>query len=366
MRKTAGVTRKVTKKRRKKNSGRIAAELIAGALIALTVATAGWQWYRLEVCNFESKDGESHLIYVYPETTVGTLLDSLRVYYDVASPLCLRLHARYMHFPAEGQEYARTGCYRVPARTGDKQLIRTFRNGWQEPVHVSFRNIRTQGQLAAKLSSQLLIDSASIASRLADAGYMQQYGLDVPNAVTLFIPDTYEMYWDVSADGLFQRMHREYLAFWNDERKEKAKSLGLKPQEIAIIASIVEEETNRDEDKPIIAGLYMNRLRIGMPLQSCPTVKFALQDFSLRRILNKHLETDSPYNTYRHAGLPPGPIRIPTAKTMDYVLNPVKSDYLFMCASTRFDGTHDFSSNYAAHAASARRYQQELNKRGIR
>ena len=234
-------------KTRKKKSSRIAWEVIAGTLLATIIGIGVWQFYRLEVSNIESRDGESHLVYVWPETTVSALMDSIRCNYNIASPLSLRLHAHLMHYPAEGQQYARTGCYRLPARLGDKQLIRIFRNGWQEPVHISFKNIRTRAQLAARLSSQLMIDSASIAVRLEDKDYMSQYGLDVPNAVTLFIPDTYEMYWDLSADALFQRMHREYLAFWNEERMNKAKSLGFTPQQIATIASIVEEETNRDE-----------------------------------------------------------------------------------------------------------------------
>ena len=353
-------------RRRKKNKKYVVATVSLMLLTAVLAVVACVQFYRLNVCNLTSKDGNEHRIYIYPHTSVGTLTDSLLTYYDITSPLSLKLHARMLHYPAEGQQYARTGSYVVPARCGNKQLIQMFRNGWQTPVRVSFRNIRTRSQLASRLASQLMLDSADIAGRLEDNGYMQQFDLCKETAVCLFLPDTYEMYWDISADRLFQRMYKEYSTFWTEERQAKAAALKLKPTEVATIASIVEEETNRDEDKPVIAGLYLNRLRIGMPLQSCPTVKFALQDFSLRRILNKHLETVSPYNTYRNAGLPPGPIRIPTAKTMDYVLNPVRSNYLFMCASTAFDGTHHFSASYAEHAAYARRYQQELNRRGIK
>ncbi|MBQ9339178.1 MAG: endolytic transglycosylase MltG [Paludibacteraceae bacterium] len=336
-------------------------------IIFISLAAVGiWQGYRLYFSNLTSRDGEAHRIYIYPETTISTLLDTLTAHYQIASPLCLRLHARMMSYPAKGQQYTRTGSYIVPAKCGDKELIQMFRNGWQTPVKVSFRNIRTQAQLSARLASQLMLDSADIASRLGDKDYMKQFDLTIPTAVCLFLPDTYEMYWDITPDRLFQRMYKEYSTFWTEERQAKASALHLKPWEVATIASIVEEETNRDEDKPVIAGLYLNRLRIGMPLQSCPTLKFALQDFTLRRILNKHLETDSPYNTYRNAGLPPGPIRIPTAKTMDYVLNPVKSNYLFMCASTAFDGTHHFSATYREHAAYARQYHQALDKRGIK
>lgn len=355
---------KKTKKKRSKSL--IWTELCLSTLLAALVIIGFWQGYRLFEQNVTSRDGEEHLVYVYPETTLEALMDSVEQHYHITSPFCLRLHAKLLHWPAEGQTYVRTGCYRLPVRSGNLAFIRMFRNGQQEPVKVSFRNIRTQGQLSARLASQLMLDSADIASRLADADYMSQFGLTVPTAVSLFLPDTYEMYWDVTPDAFFARMYREYNAFWNDDRKGKAAALGFQPWEIATIASIVEEETNKDVDKPIIAGLYMNRLRIGMPLQACPTVKFALQDFGLRRILNRHLEVDSPYNTYKNPGLPPGPIRIPTAKTLDYVLNPVKSNYLYMCASTAFDGTHHFSSNYGQHAAYARDYQRALNRRGIK
>ena len=340
--------------------------ITCSAVIVFCAAIGAWQLYLLYGKSITAHDGEEHLFYISPSTPVTAVLDSVTAAYDISSPLSLRLHAHLMHYPAEGPQYARTGCYKLPARLGTKQLIQTFRNGWQTPVKVTIRNIRTQGQLSARLASQLMLDSADIATRLADKGYMERFGLNTATAVSLFIPDTYEMYWDIAADNLFIRMKHEYDKFWNDNRLALAAELGYQPWQIATIASIVEEETNKEEDMPIIAGLYMNRLRIGMPLQSCPTVKFALQDFSLRRILNKHLEYESPYNTYRHAGLPPGPIRIPRAKTMDYVLHPVKSNYLFMCASTAFDGTHHFSSTYSEHAAYARRYQNELNKRGIK
>ena len=240
-----------------------------------------------------------------------------------------------------------------------------FRSGDQKPIQLTFNNIRTREQLAARLGTQLMIDSASIISKLEDDAYMQQFGLRKETAVCLFLPDTYEMWWDISADQLFKRMDVIHDAFWNADRLAKAAALKLTPEEVTTIASIVEEETNRDEDKPIIAGLYMNRLRIGMPMQSCPTVKFALQDFGLRRITNEHLKTESAYNTYIHPGLPPGPIRIPQKKTIDYTLNPTPSNYLYMCASSKLDGTHHFSSSYASHAAYAAAYQRELNRRRI-
>ena len=340
-------------------------EIIASLVVALLLALAGNQTYRLIGSNFVSRDGASHYIYVYPQTTLDSLLISLQKDYVIGSERSLKLHSKWMKWTSAERPFVRTGRYLVPAETADLQLIRMFRSGDQKPIQLTFNNIRTREQLAARLGAQLMIDSASIISKLEDDAYLQQFGLRKETAVCLFLPDTYEMWWDISADQLFHRMATIHDSFWNADRLSKAEALELTPEEVTTIASIVEEETNRDEDKPIIAGLYMNRLRIGMPMQSCPTIKFALQDFSLRRITYEHLKTESAYNTYIHPGLPPGPIRIPQKKTIDFTLNPTPSNFLYMCASTKFDGTHHFSSSYASHAAYAAAYQRELNRRKI-
>ena len=340
-------------------------EIIASLVVALLLALAGNQTYRLIGSNFVSRDREPHYVYVYPETTLDSLLISLQKDYVIGSERSLKLHSKLMKWTSAERPFVRTGRYLVPAETADLQLIRMFRSGDQKPIQLTFNNIRTREQLAARLGAQLMIDSASIISKLEDDAYLQQFGLRKETAVCLFLPDTYEMWWDISADQLFHRMATIHDSFWNADRLSKAEALELTPEEVTTIASIVEEETNRDEDKPIIAGLYMNRLRIGMPMQSCPTIKFALQDFSLRRITYEHLKTESAYNTYIHPGLPPGPIRIPQKKTIDFTLNPTPSNFLYMCASTKFDGTHHFSSSYASHAAYAAAYQRELNRRKI-
>ena len=185
------------------------------------------------------------------------------------------------------------------------------------------------------------------------------------NLPSLFIPDTYQVYWDISAEQFVERMQKEHSRFWNEERKQKAQAAGMTPEEVCTLASIVEEETNNNAEKPTVAGLYINRLHKGMPLQADPTVKFALQDFQLKRISNKHLTVDSPYNTYRNIGLPPGPIRIPTPAGLDAVLNYEKHDYIYMCAKEDFSGTHNFASNYTEHMKNARKYWKALNERKI-
>lgn len=330
-------------------------------LFFLLLAVGVEQYYRMFVSNITSRDSQSHLLYIYPDSSLDSVINAVQQTHDISSKWNLRMHCRLLKF-----SNPKPGCYTIYNKEGDISFIRRLRAGEQTPVEVTFNRIRTREQLAKRLSEQLLLDSAQIAQRLENNDYMSQFGLKKETAVCLFIPNTYQLYWTISADALFSRMESEYNHFWTPERDKKAKQIGLSRVGVATIASIAEEETNKDFEYPIIAGLYINRLRQGMPLQACPTIKFAWQDFSLRRILNKHLEINSPYNTYKNTGLPPGPIRISRASTMDAVLNYTPSNYLFMCASADFNGTHHFSSTYAEHSRYARQYQAELNKRNIK
>ena len=210
-----------------------------------------------------------------------------------------------------------------------------------------------------------MIDSIEIARQLFDSTFQSKLGYDSKTIPCLFIPETYQVYWDMSVDDFFQRMQKEHERFWNNERLARATAIGMTPEEVCTLASIVEEETNNNEEKPLVAGLYINRLQKDMPLQADPTIKFALQDFALRRITNEKLKVNSPYNTYINTGLPPGPIRIPTKKGIDSVLNYTKHNYIYMCAKEDFSGTHIFASNYADHMANARKYWKALNERKI-
>jgi UPF0755 protein len=216
------------------------------------------------------------------------------------------------------------------------------------------------------MGQKLLLDSAEVIQRLTDKTYLAQYGLTPETAVCLFIPNTYEVYWTMNAEQFVARMKKEHTRFWNEERRAKARAQGLTPEEVVTLASIVDEETNKNDEKPMVAGLYLNRLKRGMLLQADPTVKYAHGKFDLRRILLVHLTIDSPYNTYKYAGLPPGPIRIPSMAAIESVLNPAKHNYLYMCAKEDFSGYHNFASTLSQHNANARRYQQALNQRGIK
>lgn len=264
------------------------------------------------------------------------------------------------------EKHIKTGRYTLRGGDNALTLFRRLYRGQQTPVRLVVPSVRTTGQLARNLSEQLMLDSLDIALPLRDSTFCQQLGYTPENIACLFIPNTYEVYWNITPDHFFRRMVKENRRFWNETRLAQARQIGLTPEEVTTLASIVEEETNDNGEKPIVAGLYMNRLHRGMPLQADPTVKFALQDFSLRRILNVHLTTDSPYNTYLHAGLPPGPIRIPSIAGIESVLHYARHNYLYMCAKEDFSGTHNFASTLRQHQLNAQRYQRELNRKGIR
>lgn len=260
----------------------------------------------------------------------------------------------------------REGAYRLePGMSAWKVALKLSR-GSQSPVRVTFNNVRTLDQLAARLDEQLCFSKDDLSALLQSDSVCAELGFTQATLPALFLPDTYEFYWTVSPEDFLKKMAREYGRYWNGKREKQAEAWGLTPVEVATLASIVEEETNKPDEMGTVAGLYMNRLRKGMPLQADPTVKFACGDFALRRILKKHLAIDSPYNTYRVTGLPPGPIRIASKQAIDAVLNHRPNDYLYMCAREDFSGYHNFATTLAEHQRNAVRYQRELNRRGIR
>lgn len=261
-------------------------------------------------------------------------------------------------------EHIRTGRYEVEPGMPLVQLFRHLRNHNEVPVNLVVPSVRTLNELIAKMADKLMIDARELDDALASLEGSEGWTNETLPA--LFIPDTYEVYWDVAADDLVQRMKKEYERFWNDERKQKAAARCLTQMEVSVLASIVDSESAYNPEKPRIAGLYLNRLHADMPLQSDPTVIFAIGNFSIRRVLHAQLAYDSPYNTYKHQGLPPGPIRIPSKAGLESVLNAEKHSFLYMCAKEDFSGSHNFATTYAEHTQNARRYAQALNKRGIK
>ena len=320
------------------------------------------QYYRYHVSNFRALDGKEHHYYIYPDVSIDSVLNMVREDYEISGELDLRWHMRLKVFTE-----TKPGYYVFPEKMGDKLFITKLQTGDQTPIQIKWTNrIRTREELAGIVASQLMLDSLDMIERLSSDEYMAEYDLTGESSRCLFIPNTYEVYWTISPDELFQRMNEEYRAFWTEERRQKAEALGLTPAEVAIIASIVECETYLQKDMPTIASLYINRLRKGMPLQACPTVIYAVGDFSIKRVLKSHLKVESPYNTYKNKGLPPGPIRCPLPRTLDYVLNAPKTDYLYMCADPSLNGTHIFSSSYGTHTSAARDYRRMMNQKHIK
>jgi UPF0755 protein len=264
------------------------------------------------------------------------------------------------------EDHIKTGRYAIKPGEGAITIFRHLRSGQQESLHLTIPEARTMDRLAAVLGKRLMIDSATIASALYSQEVTTKLGYDTCTIAAMFIPNTYDIYWNISIDGLLERMQKEHDRFWNADRKAKAAQIQLTPNEVATLASIIDEETANNAEKPMIAGMYMNRLKENMPLQADPTIKFALKDFALKRIYNKLLKVDSPYNTYVHEGLPPGPIKIASIKGTDAVLNHVNHDYLYMCAKEDFSGTHNFAKTYPEHLKNAAKYTKALNEKGIK
>ena len=335
---------------------------VAATLFIAAIVFCTKHYYHFAVANFVSHDQESHGYHIQEGMPTDSILAEMLGDYDMLSELAWCMQCRYLKFTQ-----AKPGYYRFANKIANRELIRRLQLGEETPIRLSFtQSIRTREQLAGFMGNKLMLDSADVKQRLDDEEYMSHFGLTPETAVCLFIPNTYEVYWTMSADQLFARMYKEYNRFWNEERLAKAKKLGLTPVEVATIASIIASETNKKDEYPTIASIYLNRLRKGIALQACPTVIFATGDFSLRRVLKRHLAIDSPYNTYKYRGLPPGPIRLARPEVIDAVLNAPKTNYLYMCANPDFSGTHIFSSSYSEHSAIARQYQRALNQKKVK
>ena len=263
-------------------------------------------------------------------------------------------------------DHIRTGRYAIDTSSGALQMLRHLRNGQQEPVSLTIPSVRTLDRLAEDVSKRLMMDEDKLYAALTDESICEKYGLDTLTIQCLFIPNTYDVYWNISVEKFLDRMKTESDKFWTKERKAKATEAGLTEVQVITLASIVDEETANNGEKPMVAGMYINRYKQGMPLQADPTIKYAWQQFDLKRIYNKLLFIDSPYNTYRNVGLPPGPIRIPTVAGIDAVLNYVHHNYMYMCAKEDFSGTHNFAVTYAEHLKNAAKYSAALNNRGIK
>lgn len=252
------------------------------------------------------------------------------------------------------------GRYHLTRNMTNLQAIKLLRAGIQEPVNITFTHVRLLSELGERITKNLSITPEQFYSALNEFIATNNEGFSKDNVLCMFIPNTYEVYFNITADELVERMNREYKIFWNNERSRKADSLGLTPIEVSILASIVQAETVKEDEAPMVAGLYLNRLKKDIALQADPTLVFAIGDFTLKRVLNEHKLVNSPYNTYKHAGLTPGPINMPQISSIDAVLNADSHRYFYMCAKEDFSGYHNFASTLNQHLINARKYQTAL------
>jgi UPF0755 protein len=316
-----------------------------------------------------SNSDDTKYVYIDEDDNIDSVyakLEPLGGTHSMCAFKTLSRHSKYA-------ENIKTGRYAISPDLSTLKLFRHMKNGMQAPVHLVIPSVRTLDKLASAIAKKTMIDSTELLSALTDEEVCQRYGFDTATIACMFVPNTYDVYWNITMDKFLDKMQKEYKTFWNMERTQKAEQMKLTPAEVATLASIVDEETANDGEKPMIAGMYYNRLMLrtaeypnGMPLQADPTIKFAWKQFELKRIYHNLLNINSPYNTYRNTGLPPGPIRIASVAGIEAVLNHVHHKYLYMCAKEDFSGTHNFAETYAEHQKNAQKYSEALNERGIK
>ncbi len=264
------------------------------------------------------------------------------------------------------EESIKPGRYLIDNNTGNLQLVRKLRAGAQDPVKITFNNIQNKEQLAKRIAAQIEATETELLTEFNNQQFLDSLQLTEDNFPTIFLANTYEFYWNTSSREFISRMLKEYNKFWTEKRKAKAQAIGLTPTEVIILASIVQKESTKYDEYPIISGVYLNRLKIGMPLQADPTVLHALKKLGIsRRVLHADLKIQSPYNTYINKGLPPGPICLPELKSIDETLNAEEHNYLYFCAREDFSGYSNFAESWEQHLENARKYQKALNERNI-
>lgn len=347
----------------KKSKGKIFLRviLLLFILVLLMAGGAGFFLYSYAYKPNTQVKSTSKFLYIPTGADFEQVIDSFRA--D-----SLLIDEKTFVWLAEQKNYnkqIKPGRYRIRDGMNNNALVNMLRAGLQEPVNVTFNNARTKEELAERIRGKIEADADKLRLLLNEEDYVKHFGFDTENILSMFIPNTYQMYWNTSAEQFLERMHKEYDNFWTAERIMKAKSLNMSPKEVSVLASIVQSETTKKDEKPRIAGVYINRLVQGKPLEADPTLVWAIGDFSMRRVLNKDKEIESPYNTYKYKGLPPGPICVPEISSLDAVLNYEKHNYIFFCAKEDFSGYSNFATTYAEHLKNAKKYQAALNKRKI-
>lgn len=352
-------------KRRKKPNRRpkmLKYGIVFFLLIAAVGGYMGRQYYNyIFASNVQLSNPNEPYIYIPSGATfndVVALIDLYKIVKDRDGFLWVAKQKKYA-------DKVKAGRFKLSDGMSNNALINLLRSGIQTPVNLTFNNIRTSAQLAGRLAAQLEPDSISFLKLFKSNTRLKTYGVKKETVISLFIPNTYKVFWNTSPEELLSRMKNESDLFWNKSRKERLKAISLNKEQVMTIASIVDEETSMKKEKPTIAGLYINRVKRGILLQADPTLRFAVGDFNIKRVLDIHKQVNSPYNTYKKRGLPPGPIRMPSIDAIDAVLNYEKHQYLYMCAKEDFSGSHNFAKTLKEHNNNAKRYHNALNQRKI-
>lgn len=333
---------------------------LTASILFTTFSFYFWQVFRTPNLLIENEDKPFALL-IPKGATFASVVDTLRSHKVLNDPLSFAFVSKWMKY----QDHVKEGRYVIQPRTSNYVAVKKLRAGAQDPMTVTFNSVRLKSDLVQRVGTKFEFGPDALAKRLNDPATCRKFGFDTTTIVCLFLPNTYEFFWTINPDAFLERMGTEYKRFWTPERQAKAKALGLTQTQVQVLASIVAAETNKRDEQPRVAGVYLNRLRRGIKLEADPTVIYALRDFGIRRLLNRQLAVDSPYNTYRYAGLPPGPINLPAPATIDAVLNAEQHDYLYFVVDARFNGYHTFSRTLAEHVANARLYQQALTRMNI-
>jgi UPF0755 protein len=333
------------------------------ALVIVIIVLLGFTGFNYYLKYFgPNVTDKQEYLYIHTGATFSDVFKTIQDEGIVKDTASFAWAARNMNYTTR----VKPGKYRLHEGLGNRKLINMLASGTQEPVKVEFHGLRLKEQFAGFISKKIEPDSMAIIRLLDSASFVSKYGFTTDNVYTVIMPDSYQMYWNTTPEKFFKRMYDHYEAFWTPERKQQAAAINLSPQEVSVLASIVDAEALHDDEMPAVAGLYLNRLKKGMKLEADPTVIFSLNDFTIKRVLTRYLSYNSPYNTYLHTGLPPGPIMMPSVNAVKAVLNYQKSDYIYMCAKTDFSGYHAFATNMSDHLVNAHKFQQALNDRNIR
>ena len=341
--------------------GKILLVLFIAMLIGLGMAA--FFFYAVYGNNTSVSNGET-IITIHKEDGYDDVRSLLIDSNFIKSSMTFDMVSRFMTYK---DGYVKSGKYLIKDGWSNRDLIGVLRSGNQVPINITFNNVRNVDELAGKMAPYFESDSTALLKYFTSENTLNALELNRENVLSIFIPNTYQMYWNADPESIITRFKKEYNTFWNsNQRKEKAEAMGLTKQEVYTLASIVEKETNHQPERKRMAGVYLNRLERNIPLQADPTVVFATGDFSIKRVLNKHLELDSPYNTYKYAGLPPGPIYMPSVNSIDAVLNAEDHDYLYFCAKPGYNSEHLFAKTLRQHNVNANKYRRWLNSEGIR